>query len=136
MGYSFCKERQELEKVGLTSDKLKDFIENLCDEDFNGNNGYDYYKEITEEEYIRMKDAGYDVEYENEEYLASYFDYLWYGQTRKRSEEEILKVASKIMENILKDNYDTDDCGYSFGLAEVVETEDKIVAIVGYADYV
>lgn len=136
MNYTFGKEREELDKRGLTSDKLREFIVNLCDEDYNGNNGYDYYKKITEEEYIRMKDAGYDVAYEYEEYLASYFDYLWHSQTRLRSEEEILKDAAKIMENILKDNYDTDDCSYSFGLAEVVETEDKIVAIIGYADYI
>lgn len=136
MGYSFGKTRKELKKAGLTADKLKDFIIDLCDEDYNGNNGYDYFKEITEEEYNRMKDAGYDVAYENEIYLASYFDYLWHGQTRLRSEDEVLRDAARIMENILKDNCDSNDCSYSFGLAEVVETQDEIVAIVGYADYV
>lgn len=136
MNYVFGKERVSLKKEGLTSEKIKDFTLNLCDEDYNGNNGYDYFKEITEEEYNRMKEAGYDVAYENESYLASYFDYLWHGQTRLRSEEEILRDAARIMENILKDNYDSDDCSYSFGIAEVVETQDEIVAIVGYADYV
>lgn len=47
MNYVFGKERVSLKKEGLTSEKIKDFTLNLCDEDYNGSNGYDYFKEIS-----------------------------------------------------------------------------------------
>lgn len=59
--HSFRKETKVINKKDLTVEELRRIISNITDSDFNGNNGEDYFKEISKEEYDVLKEKGYAV---------------------------------------------------------------------------
>lgn len=136
MKFEFWKDRVEIEKEGMTVETLKNCIFDLCDLDYNGSNGEDYFKDISKEEYDELKSHNYDVFCGDGIYSVSYLDYMWHKETKNLSEEEILSYASNIIESIIRDNYDNDDSDYAFAVAEVVDTSKNIVVIIGYATYI
>lgn len=134
MNYGFGENRKHILKEDLSSvDKIKDCLYDLCDTDYNGTNGKDYFKTITKEVYDELKSHNLDVDYSYERYSVSNLDYMWYKLTKDKTESEIINNAASIMQDILQDNYEFGD--YVFGIAEVVDTPTKIVVVIAYATY-
>lgn len=134
MTHEFWKDRVEISKEGLTVEGLKKHLVDLCDLDYNGSNGEDYFKDITKQDYDELTSHNIDAKCIDERYCVSYLDYMWYRKTKDKTEEEIINNASSILESILQDNYEFGD--YEFGLAEVVDTPTKIVVIIAHATYI
>lgn len=120
MGRSyFSKDEYVLAKEGLSVDAIKEAIRNITDEDFNGNNGEDYFTE---------------VEIDGVEVSMSQLEASWLEATKNKTEEEILKNACSIIESIVSSNYD-DDGYYEGHLFRAIETKDSIVCLLAYSYY-
>lgn len=103
-------------KEGLTKDIFKEFLMNLCDEDFNGNNGEDYFVEV--------------MDSDGNEILKSKFDAIWDNLL-----EDVVSIADEgwsIAEKILNEAYSYDTDYYINYTVEVVNTTDEIVIFVAY----
>lgn len=75
----------------MTVENIKKAIKNLTDEDFNGNNGEDYYTSI---------------KINNDEVSMSELDAEWLSVTAGKSDDEIINNACSIIERIVSSNYE------------------------------
>ena len=81
----FEKQETTISLEGISSIKIKDAIGRLTDEDFNGNNGEEYYTEI---------------EIDGKKISMSKLDAAWLQETAGKSEEQIIYDACYIIESI------------------------------------
>lgn len=113
--YYFHKNEISILKKDLSTENIKNIIVELTDEDFNGNNGEDYFTTI---------------EVDGELISMSHLDASWLDMTEGTTEEEIINNACSIIETIVSENYA--DGYYSGSIVRAIETIDSIVCIVAY----
>lgn len=116
MSNHFNDKQVSILKKDLSAENLKKVIAELTDEDFNGNNGEDYFTEI---------------EVDGELVSMSFLDASWLDMTEGKTEEEIINNACYIIETIVSDNYDDEEYYEDF-IVRAIETIDSIVCIVAY----
>lgn len=117
MSYDFETIDETIIKEGLHLDQLKMILHILCDEDFNGSNGEDYFIPATEN--------GVKV-------LKSRLDVSWEAALKKYPKDNF----AAIIEYVLNDAYSYDTEYYRGYSVNVIDTTDKIFVIVSYMSYV
>lgn len=117
MSYNFGNVKQNIKKDGLNLDKLKDILHDLTDEDFNGNNGEDYFIPVTEN---------------GNEVLKSRLDASWDLALEKYSKDDF----TNILNYVITDAYTYDTGYYRDYSLDVIETNDTIFVTVSYMSYV
>lgn len=108
------KNEKVILKEDLSINSIKNIIKELTDEDFNGNNGEDYYTK---------------VEIDGKIISMSKLDAAWYYETHGKSEKEIIEDACNIIQSIVSSNYE-DDYYYEDSFVRVIETSDSIVCVI------
>ena len=115
MGYGFVEHSKVLKKEGLTAEILKEALLKMCDADYNGDNGEEYF--------ISVKDK------DGKELKMSEFEAAWLDETKDLDEADVIKNAVRISENILGDNYKIGNY-YRESAIRVVEASDLIAIFV------
>ena len=116
--YELQTKMQVIEKKGLTLKKLRNSLMNLCDNDFNGNNGDFYY-----------------IPHENKEgkiTMKSRFDAEWDDLV-----DEFTNPSDKgwdIAEHILCKAYSYNKGYYVSSKIEVVNTSESIIIFIAYLE--
>lgn len=117
MGYDFSSQKEIINKEGLTLEKLKKIIHTMTDEDFNGNNGEDYF--------ISVKENGKEIS-------KSRLDYAWDYALELKAKEDFVGI----LDYVLTEAYTYDSYYYQDYSLEIIETPDKIFVIISYMSYV
>ena len=112
MSHFLTKETTIYDK-DLNSSSIKNAIKILTDEDFNGNNGKDYYTQI---------------EIDGKLVSMSELDAMWLKETAGKTDEEIVNDVCVIIESIVSSNYEK--YYYEDSIVRVIETNNSIVCIV------
>lgn len=122
MGYSFGSDKRIIKKEGLTLEAFKLPLKELCDEDYNGNNGEDYFTTVTDCNGVNFK--------------ISHFDYAW-GKAIEGIDTSNLDVSKlvQVAKAVLNDNYDDGGYYYSDYSVDVFDTTDFIIIVVSYMSH-
>lgn len=122
MGYSFGSESKVIKKEELTLEEFKSTLRELCDEDYNGNNGEDYFTTVTDSNGVNFK--------------ISHFDYAWGKAICDIDSDDIdMSKLANIAKSILIDNYDDGGYYYSDYSVDVFDTIDSIIIVVSYMSH-
>lgn len=114
--YDLSTITERIEKKGLTKDSFKQILMNLCDSDFNGDNGEDYFVE--------------SLDSNGNEVLKSKFDAMW--DNLVSDETNVADKGWSIAERILTEAYSYDTDYYMDYSVEVFNTADEIIIFVAY----
>lgn len=116
MEYNFNSKRETIIKEGLTLKKLKNILKNICDEDFNGSNGEDYFIEIDGDNGEKIQKSRFDAEWD-----AVVFD-----------DTDPCTDGHYIAETILEEAFSYDSNYYLDNIVSVVDTPNSIVITIAY----
>lgn len=115
MNYSFGSKNEVVLKENLDLAKVKEILKDLCDEDFNGNNGEDYFVK--------------DLDSNGNKILVSALEKTFSYATSK---PETFDTFASIIKYVLEKNYGNDTyCDYN---VHVVDTKESIVISISYMD--
>lgn len=105
----------EIKKVNISIKKdklspayLKQILNTICDDDYTGFGGSEKYVRVNSELFKKITDSCYGtyvfLSIDNE-YGVAPIDYRWYEITKDFTDEEIVKNAALIIQDIIDNNY-------------------------------
>lgn len=116
MEHTFNSIKKTIEKEGLTLEKLKSELKDICDEDFNGSNGEDYFITAEDNKGNEIRKSRFDAEW----------DTIVFDDTNPITD------AHYIAETILEEAFSYDSTYYLDSLVSVVDTPKSIVIAIAY----
>lgn len=116
MDYSFGYNNEVISKENLNLEKIREILIDLCDEDYNGHNGEDYYIDVVDSN-------------GNTKSVSKLDHALDYAASKPNK----FNTFASIIKYVLVDNYG--DRPYSNSNVFVVDIKECIVVLISYIDF-